>query len=148
MKLTKRVLANRAKPCEFRWVFQNDQLANNMFEFMTRNNGIGLAAPQIGLSVRLFVMDIEGRRWACFNPEVLEYSDILADYTEGCLSFPRESCIIKRPLWIRVRYHDSAGVPTEERLEGLEARCFQHELDHLDGITMWDRYEEQHAEQS
>jgi peptide deformylase len=69
-------------------------------------------------------------------------------FTEGCLSFPGDSCNIVRPVQISVRYQDHEGSWIYDRLQGLEARCFQHELDHLDGITMWDRHREQNAEQS
>ena len=119
-----------------------------MIELMRAENGIGLAAPQIGISRRVFVMEIGDRRWACFNPEIIGHSQNVVDFNEGCLSFKGDSCIIKRPESITVRYQNHRGEWQQETLDGLVARCFQHELDHLDGITMWDRYKEQHAEQS
>lgn len=148
MKLTRRVLHNRAKPVDFKNKFHTENLAMEMLRFMEDQNGIGLAAPQIGLSQRVFVMRVNGHARTCFNPEVLRFSPELSDYNEGCLSFPGDQCIIKRPDWIEVRYQDASGRSIEDRLQGLEARCFQHELDHLDGITMWDRHKEQNAEQS
>ena len=148
MKLTKRVLHNQAKPCDFQWPYQNSELANRMLQIMRKENGIGLAATQIGISKRIFVMEVSGITRACFNPEILQSSQNLVDFNEGCLSFPGEQCTIKRPDSISVKYHNVQGVIIQEELSGLEARCFQHELDHLDGITMWDRYKEQHAEQS
>jgi len=148
MKLTKRVLHNRAKPVEFVWPYQNHILAEQMIEFMRTNKGIGLAAPQIGKSLRVFVMEVQGRARACFNPEIVESSTVMAEFQEGCLSFPGESCNISRPDTIIVRYQDARGEWTETNLVGLEARCFQHELDHLDGVTMYDRLKEQNAEQS
>ena len=146
MKLTRRVLYNRARDIDFDYPVKNQMLASEMIALMTRENGIGLAAPQIGISRRLFVMLIEDRYRVCFNPEILESSDMLVDFNEGCLSFPGDQCIIKRPDWVTVRYQDHAGTEISDRLYGLEARCFQHELDHLNGITMWDRHKEQHAE--
>ena len=119
-----------------------------MLEFMRTKQGIGLAAPQIGLSKRLFVMEIAGQTRACFNPEITDVSPEVEEMAEGCLSFPGRSCTIKRPREISVRYQNYRGDWYTERLDGLMARCFQHELDHLDGIIMQDRHKEQHAEQS
>ena len=148
MKLTNRVLKNHAKPVEFDYPVRNEILGQDMIRFMREENGIGLAAPQIGISRRVFVMEIGDRQWACFNPEIVQSSEIIPEFNEGCLSFKGDSCIIRRPESIEVRYQDHRGEWHSETLDGLEARCFQHELDHLDGVTMWDRYKEQHAEQS
>jgi len=148
MKLTRRVLYNRAREIDFKYPVKNQLLVEEMTALMIRENGIGLAAPQVGISRRLFVMAVAGRYRSCFNPEVTEKSTVLVDFDEGCLSFPGDQCIIKRPDWIEVRYQDHAGTEINDVLYGLEARCFQHELDHLDGVTMWDRHKEQHAEQS
>lgn len=148
MKLTKRVLHRAAKPATFDWPYQNQRLADDMLQFMHYSKGIGLAAPQIGRSLRLFVMEVQGRARICFNPEIMEASQITAEFAEGCLSFPGDQCIIKRPDRIIVRYQDPNGQWTETNLVGLEARCFQHELDHLDGIVMHDRLKEQHATES
>ena len=115
---------------------------------MRAKKGIGLAAPQIGLSRRLFVMDVAGQARACFNPEIVSASPEQTEMAEGCLSFAGKSCIIKRASEISVRYQNYRGDWYTERMDGLMARCFQHELDHLDGIVMQDRYKEQHAEQS
>ena len=109
---------------------------------------MGLAAPQVGLSKRLFVMDVGGQIRTCFNPEIVWASPEQTEMVEGCLSFAGRSCIISRPVAISVRYQNYRGDWYTERLDGLMARCFQHELDHLDGIVMQDRYKEQHAEQS
>jgi peptide deformylase len=148
MKLTRRVLYNRARDIDFKYPVKNEMLSREMIALMVREHGIGLSAPQIGISRRLFVMVVNGRYRACFNPKIIESSDVLVDFDEGCLSFPGEHCIIKRPDWIKVWYQDYSGICFTDRLQGLEARCFQHELDHLNGITMWDRHKEQHAEQS
>ena len=148
MKLTKKVLYKQAKSVTFDWPIQNQNLAIEMLKFMAKENGIGLAATQVGIAKRLFVMSVHGRDRICFNPEIIQSSDVLAEFPEGCLSFPGDQCIIKRPDWVDVRYQNPQGEYTEDTLVGLEARCFQHELDHLDGITMHDRYKEQHAEQS
>lgn len=148
MKLTNRVLKNRAKTCTFGYPVRNQNLLDSMLAVMQRENGIGLAAPQVGVSKRVFIMKTGELIRGCFNPELLEYSQNLIEFDEGCLSFKGDSCTIMRPAEISVRYQNYRGDWYTERMSGIEARCFQHELDHLDGITMWDRYKEQHAEQS
>ena len=147
MQLTRRTLRLKLKPADLRNQWANEDLVNRMQTLMHREGGIGLAANQCGERVRMFIMLIDGEFWECFNPEILEYSSDLAEMNEGCLSFPGESCIIKRPETILVKYFDIAGVEIIERLAGLPSRCFQHELDHLNGIIMHDRFKEQNAEQ-
>jgi peptide deformylase len=141
------VLLKKAKSVEFQYPEQNRLLAQQMRSFMIQKNGIGLAAPQIGISSRVFVMETQGWQRACFNPEITNASENMIEFDEGCLSFPGEHCIIIRPDWIDVRYQDWEGNWHSERFSGILARCFQHELDHLDGITMWQRQKEQHAAQ-
>lgn len=92
-------------------------------------------------------MDVAGQIRACFNPEILDIGPEQIEMAEGCLSFAGKSCIIKRASEIAVRYQNYRGDWYTERMDGLMARCFQHELDHLDGIVMQDRHKEQHAEQ-
>ena len=147
MQFTRKVLYKRARPYTFGDPERNRLTAESMLDLMRRKKGIGLAAPQLGMSRRLFVMEIGDQQRVCFNPEITERSANLEDYPEGCLSFPGKSCIIKRPDEIAVRYQNHRGDWYTERLAGLMARCFQHELDHLDGIVMQDRLKEQHAEQ-
>lgn len=139
MKLTKRVLYNTAKPVDFQNTWRNEHLVNDLLQFMIRENGIGLAAPQVGISQRVFVMKIGLKTWACFNPEIIESSNDFTNFDEGCLSFPGDYCTITRPNIIRVRYQTANGDHVEEELMGVASRCFQHELDHLNGITMHDR---------
>lgn len=148
MELTRRTLKLTCKPADLNNQWVNEDLVDRMFRVMKNNKGIGLAANQVGERVRLFVMSIDGHRWACFNPEIVQDYNDLTEFDEGCLSFPGESCIIKRSDTIDVRYYDVSGIEVCEKLTGLASRCFQHELDHLNGITMHDRYKEQNAEQS
>ena len=139
MKITRKVLNKIARPVDFTFPWKNQRLANDLLEFMISQNGIGLAAPQVGISQRVFVMKMGLRSWACFNPEIMEHSDDFTNFDEGCLSFPGDQCTISRPNVIRVRYRTATGDIVQEELIGLASRCFQHELDHLDGITMHDR---------
>jgi peptide deformylase len=125
------------------------QLIAEMVETMYQSNGIGLAATQIGKSIRLFVTDVE---WAkekedkpkrnpkvWINPEITWESAEDADSTEGCLSVPGIEGEVFRPQSIKMRYRDENWTERERLLEGLEARCAQHELDHINGILFIDR---------
>ena len=108
-------------------------LAISLIETMVKYRGMGLAANQVGLSHRVFVMGAEKVGFACFNPEILSGTGIEV-YEEGCVSFPGLFIKIPRLSSIQVRYADMNGVTKEERFDGLTARIFQHEMDHLDGI--------------
>ena len=118
-------------------------LEEQMCDFMVANHGIGLAANQIGLTKRVFVMGSEHipgfpKPFAVFNPVILNASEETALDKEGCLSYPDLWLNIKRPAVIEVQYQNSDGVVVEAALSGLIARCFQHELDHLNGICFVD----------
>lgn len=130
------------------WVFGEDgdavALEKAMCDFMVENHGIGLAANQIGLTKRVFVMgsyNIDGfpKPFALFNPRILESSTEESNYKEGCLSYPDLWLDVKRPESVKVEYQDSQGNTHEAVLTGLISRCFQHELDHLDGICFVDK---------
>ncbi|MFN3953826.1 MAG: peptide deformylase [Pararhodobacter sp.] len=114
------------------------QLAADMLETMYAAPGRGLAGPQVGVMVRLFVMDCTWRDGpptprVCLNPQILEAADALIGHTEGCLSIPGLTCDVRRPAWITLRWSDLDGNVQTERLEGFAATCAQHELDHLNG---------------
>jgi peptide deformylase len=121
-----------------------EQLEKSMIDFMIAANGIGLAANQIGITKRVFVMgsnNIPGFPvpFAVFNPKIVETStDIVVDQ-EGCLSYPGLFLTVKRPSWIVAEYQNARGDTIEARFEGYLAKCFQHELDHLDGICFVDK---------
>ena len=107
---------------------------------MLENKGIGLAANQIGLNKRVFVMgseNIEGfpKPFAVFNPMIVKCSSDTTIDQEGCLSFPDLWLDVKRPHQIEASYLDKTGKECIITLNGIDARCFLHELDHLDGIT-------------
>lgn len=140
LRLTHKVLKNVAKPISFDDVRPLIRLSTMMHDFMLKENGIGLAAPQVGISRRLFVMNVNGIVRTCFNPEVHDATtDQLFEFEEGCLSFPNEFLPIARPRKIWARYQNIHGDWIEEEMEELVAICYQHELDHLNGITMHDR---------
>lgn len=139
MKLDPSQLRTSCKPAEFAKPMDNLRLAQNLFQTMIRERGIGLAANQVGIDVRLFVMMVDREAFHCFNPEIVEASTEFAAMTEGCLSFPDQRCDILRPKTILARYANSRGQYETREFTGLAARCFQHELDHLNGIVMHDR---------
>lgn len=110
-------------------------LTEQMFTFMYELDGIGLAAPQIGLDVRLFLMQVDGEPFVCVNPEIVGRGEEQIIHKEGCLSFPKLYLRIKRATDIEVRFWNEHGEEQNRKLNGLASRCFQHELDHLNGIT-------------
>lgn len=117
------------------------ELAENMQETMYEAEGIGLAAPQVGVPVRLFVYDVgdpDIAPGALVNPDIVESSGTSKD-EEGCLSIPGLSEIVERKASILVRGLGLDGEPVEIRAEGLLSRCIQHEADHLDGVLFFDR---------
>lgn len=142
MKIDNRYLRQRIPEVLFDKPIANQQLSLILTQFMLRAQAIGLAANQVGYNKRVFVMNINGRQYSCFNPEILESSLTKIQMNEGCLSFPKDRLDVARPDWIVVKYYDYLGNETQETLDGLASRCFQHELDHLNGITMHQRQKE------
>lgn len=114
-------------------------ILDRMMKVMEKANGIGLAANQIGIDKRFFVLDVEGRKLKIINPEILEFGDELIEFEEGCLSIPGVYRNVTRPEKIRVKYMDENNEVHEELLGGLISRAFQHELDHLDGVLFIDK---------
>lgn len=114
------------------------ELATNLYDTMVAGNGIGIAAPQCGLPYRVFVMRTEPT-FAVFNPTIVWASPEFSEMEEGCLSFPGLGIKVKRPAEIRARFNDPDGAVVTKRFSGLTARCFQHELDHLNGICFTSR---------
>ncbi len=122
------------------------ELARNMFETMYFEQGIGLAAVQVGEMKRLLVADVEwkkegevGTQYVLINPEILSSEDEKNIHKEGCLSFPDQFAEVERPKGVRVRYTNLQGETKEETMTGLLATCVQHEIDHLNGIVFPDR---------
>ncbi len=121
------------------------ELVEDMFETMYAAEGIGLAAPQIGISQRIFVLDVrdeddpEGGRFVLINPEIVEHSRETDKGTEGCLSIPGIEEVVERPARVRVRAQDVTGEWFEVQGDELLGRALQHEADHLDGVLFLDR---------
>ncbi len=116
-----------------------EELINDMAETMYEANGVGLAAPQVGILKRIVVIDCdieseEANPYIMINPEILEVSEETQTGEEGCLSVPGKSGIVTRPMRVKARALDINMEPYEIEGEGLLARAICHELDHLDGI--------------
>lgn len=124
-------------------------LVQNMYETLTASNGVGLAAPQIGLSIRVVVIDLDvlsdeypeykDFRHVYFNAHILETSEETVAMDEGCLSLPGISEKVTRPVSIRVKYLDEDFQEHDEWVDGYLARVMQHEFDHLEGHVFVDR---------
>lgn len=122
------------------WDFENppansEDIESELSRLMDEEGGIGFAANQMGFLYRIFAMKIDDEARFFYNPEILTASEeqqVMSE--EGCLSFPGLYFKVKRPAIVTVRYQNSKGEFFEEELSGIAARCFQHELDHLDGV--------------
>lgn len=119
------------------------RLMDDMLETMYDAPGIGLAAPQIGISRRLIVMDpakddAPETPLIMVNPKILERSDEMRTHEEGCLSIPDYTAEIERPAVIRVTFLDREGKAQEKKLEGIWSTVVQHEIDHLNGVLFID----------
>jgi peptide deformylase len=115
-----------------------ERLTSDMFETMYAAEGVGLAAPQVGLSLRLFVMDCQGLKLVAANPEILS-AEGEQEGEEGCLSIGKIHAPLKRAARVRLRAQDARGEWFEQEAEGLAARCMLHETDHCDGFLFIDR---------
>ncbi len=124
------------------------EIVENMFETMYNAEGVGLAAPQINISIRLFVIDAdpfkEDDEYAkdfkrvVINPIIVEKSEEICEFNEGCLSVPEIREEIKRACSVKVKYYNENFELVEEELKGIQSRVFLHEYDHLEGIVFTD----------
>ena len=122
------------------------ELVRDMLQTMYSADGIGLAAPQVGIQKQIIVVDCEPENPATppvilINPAIKKYGRDLSVYQEGCLSIPDVYLDVKRPEAIEVSYKDEQGRPHKLTAAGLLSRCIQHEMDHLDGVMFVDRVE-------
>ena len=122
-------------------------LVTDLAETMLENNGIGLSANQVGLPYRVFVM-LGQELIPCFNPRIVDMSEETIVMEEGCLTYPDMFVKVKRPRRIKVRYADPKGNVVTQTFDGMTARVFQHELDHLNGVNYQQRANKFHLEQA
>ena len=118
---------------------------DDMLETMYHDKGIGLAAPQVGISNRVVVMDVDqtdegekGKALFMVNPEIIWESEELRIYNEGCLSVPEMYAEVERSDSVRIKYLDYDGAEQELEADGLLSTCIQHEIDHLNGVLFVD----------
>ena len=114
-------------------------LAQTLIRCMREYGGVGLSAIQIGMPIRVFSIGFEKENQVFFNPEIIATGVELAKMKEGCISFPFCAVIVERPTHIRARWQNEEGEVKEGDFSGYTARIFQHELDHLNGITIRDK---------
>lgn len=114
-------------------------ILDEMVTLMRKANGVGLAANQVDIAKRFFVLEHEGIVKKVINPEILEVSSEIADIEEGCLSIPGIYKKVNRPAKIKVKYLNENGEEIIEELEEMWARAFQHEFDHIEGILFTDK---------
>lgn len=138
-KLGEKVLREKAEPVA-EVTDEIRKLTDEMFDAMIAADGVGLAGPQVGKKLRLFVViaDDDVRR-VFINPQIIATSQELGDYDEGCLSIPGVYETIKRPVKVTVQALNENGKPFTLEADGLLARVIQHEYDHLDGVLFIDR---------
>ena len=117
-------------------------LMDDMLETMYANDGIGLAAPQVGILKQVIVIDVEDEKvYKMVNPKIIKRSGKQTDQ-EGCLSVPEKKGMVTRPLNVTVEYTNEEGQDVKLEAEGILARCICHEVDHLNGILFTDRVTE------
>tara|TARA_B100001094_G_C18195952_1_gene810994 strand:+ start:14225 stop:14755 length:531 start_codon:yes stop_codon:yes gene_type:complete len=135
-----KVLKQKSKPFS-KEEFGNDMVAlsQSMLKIMRGFGGVGLAGIQLGLPKRILVGEANGKEFVLINPEVKDASKEKVSFNEGCLSFPMESFNVDRPSDITVSYQNADGTHVEEKFSGLASRIIQHEMDHLNGITILDK---------
>jgi len=131
----------RTPPAPFDFESREDakEIEEKLSESMDKFGGIGLSANQVGLDARVFVMRTQDGNKAFFNPEITKVSQETDLLKEGCLSFPDIYLMIKRPRVCEMKYQDSEGNEHSTMLDGVGARCAQHEIDHLNGIVFLQR---------
>ncbi len=128
--------------------FDPVEFSKEMVKFMYDNNGIGLAANQVGVGYRIFAMRGQPENFVCFNPRIVQYSNETVVLEEGCLSYPGLIVKVKRPQHIRCRFQTPNGDTLTKQFTGITARVFQHEIDHLDGVIFYNKANRVHRDQA
>lgn len=123
-------------------------LSIQLLKEMNKTYGVGLSSNQLGLPYRVFAMRGYPENLVCFNPKIVYYSDNIISMEEACLSFPGMIIKVKRPSEIRARFQTPSGMVVTKKFEGLTARTFQHEMDHMDGILFFNRANRYHREKA
>ena len=149
MQLDDRYITTECEEFDFKDPpFDPVQFSQNLVKFMYDNNGLGIAANQVGTPYRIFAMRGAPENFVCFNPKIVQYSEQTVVLEEGCLTYPGLLVKIKRSEFIRVRFQTPNGETLTKQFIGMSARVFQHEMDHLDGIVFYNRANKFHREQA
>ncbi len=138
VKIGSPILRKKARPVDV-ISSETDDIVNTMFKIMEEHNGIGLAAPQIGVDLKIITVGLEDFRISLINPVIVATSKEFDEMEEGCLSIPDITLNIKRPQVVLINGYTSRGDRVSMEVDGLIARVIQHEIDHLDGILIVDR---------
>ncbi len=123
-------------------------IKSKMEEVLANKRTVGVAANQLQIVERILMIKGDGDNILMINPVITEYSEDKSYAVEGCLSFPGIECKVRRHLAVTVEYHDDTNTKITKAFSGFTARVIQHEIDHLDGITMLDRATRYHREQA
>lgn len=140
---TTEILIRKTEPVKDPLAPEIQALLPEMIETMRRENGVGLAAPQIGTSLRLAVAEVDGEIFSLINPEITSASQEKIIFEEGCLSLPGQFFPIIRSETVTVKYQNEKGISKKLRATGFLAVVMQHEIDHLDGILIANRFQKQ-----
>ena len=133
------ILRTPTNPFDFANRKDAEYITYSLVETMSHYGGLGLSANQVGLKDRVCVVNMGKEAWVMFNPEIIESSGKIADFQEGCLSYPGLYVKCNRLDHIKVRFQAVGGQVIEQEFDGLTAVCVQHEIDHLDGIVYTSR---------
>ena len=147
LQLTNDMLTQVCDPFDFENApYEPINLSNNLTLLREKYRGLGLAANQVGLNLR--VISVKGIDSCLFNPKIVDFNPVTIQMEEGCLSFPGMVVKIKRPIALRLRYADATGAVQTKTFNGWAARSIQHEVDHLDGILFYNRANKFHRDQA
>jgi len=139
IKYPAKILRQKAKKIKDPLAPEIQKLIKDMVETLRKAQGLGLAAPQVGKSIRLCVVEFEGKLYILANPKIINFSKNKSLLEEGCLSLPGKFLPIARPEKVKVMHLDEKGKRSKIKAEGILARVIQHEIDHLNGILIIDK---------
>lgn len=122
-------------------------LIGEMFDTMKKENGVGLAAPQVGKNIRIFIALVHNQKYVFINPQIIETSQETCVMEEGCLSIPKIYDYVTRPAAVKIQFLDADGKRCTMEADGLLARVIQHENDHLNGVLFIDRLDPEKKEE-
>jgi peptide deformylase len=143
------ILRQKCQPYDFNTTLIDiNDLAQSMVRLIHNHGALGVAANQVGYGLRIFALRAYPQNFLCINPRIVWTSEKQVTLEEGCLTYPNLIVKVKRPEYIRARFFLPNGEVKTEKFIGMTARCFQHELDHLDGIVFYEKANRYHRDQA